>query len=142
METTSTFKSITVETTVNAPIEKVWHCWNEPNHVMQWNQADPSWHCPAASNDMRVGGKFNYTMAAKDGSMSFDFEGIYSEIKKHELIAYGLGDGRKVKVTFKANGDNTNVIETFDLETENTEELQRGGWQAILNSFKLHTESF
>lgn len=140
METTSA-KSITVDTIVKASIEKVWKYWNEPEHIMQWNQADPSWHCPKATNDLRIAGKFNYTMAAKDGSMSFDFEGIYSDVQEQSVIAYGLADGRKVKVTFSANGDTTQVIETFDLETENSEELQRGGWQAILNSFKQHTES-
>src|SRR5436190_18806807 len=94
--------AITVETTVNAPVEKVWKNWNEPKHITQWSYASDDWHTPYAENDLKTGGTFKSTMAAKDGSMSFDFEGVYSNVDKHKEIAYTIADGRKVKVVFSA----------------------------------------
>lgn len=131
---------ITVETTINAPIEKVWKCWTEPVHIMQWNNASADWHTPYAENDARTGGKFKSTMAARDGSMSFDFEGVYSHVQPQKLIEYAMADGRKVKIEFQSNTDGVKVIESFDPESENSIELQRGGWQAILDNFKKHVE--
>ncbi len=132
---------ITIEATVNAPIEKAWKNWNNPNAIMKWNSAHPSWHCPKAENDLRIGGKLNARMEAVDGSMGFDFWGIYDEIKNHELIAYTMGDGRKVKITFTTEGDSTKIVEVFEAETENPIEMQQDGWQAILDNFKAYTES-
>jgi uncharacterized protein YndB with AHSA1/START domain len=138
---TTATSAITVEATVNAPVEKVWASWSEPKHIMQWCQASDDWHAPYADNDLRTGGTFKTTMAAKDGSMSFDFGGVYDNVETHKLIEYTMGDGRKVKVVFTAIGDTTKVIETFDPENQNPEEMQRGGWQAILDNFKKYTES-
>lgn len=137
----NTFAKITVTTTVNAPVEKVWQSWSAPEHIMQWCSASPEWHVPRAENDLRTGGKFLTRMEAKDGSMGFDFEGIYSEVETHKKIAYGMSDGRKVEITFEAAGDTTGITETFDAETQNPLEMQRGGWQAILDNFKNYTES-
>lgn len=134
--------NITVEATVNAPIEKVWKIWTTPEHIMKWNNASPDWHTPSAENDLRVGGKFLSRMEAKDGSFGFDFWGIYDEIKTNELIANTLGDGRKMKVTFTPQGNTTTVTETFEAEGENSVELQQQGWQAILNNFKTYAESY
>ncbi len=131
---------ITVSATVNAPINKVWSSWTEPKHIMQWSQASDDWHTPYAENDPRTGGKFKSTMAAKDGSMSFDFEGVYSNVQPMKLIEYGLEDGRKVKITFESKGNETVVTETFDPEDINPVEMQRDGWQAIMDSFKRHIE--
>lgn len=139
MEATKT--AITVETLVKAPIEKVWSNWTEPKHITKWNQASDDWHSPHAENDLRTGGKFKTTMAAKDGSMSFDFEGVYTNVQLHKVIEYTLLDGRKVKITFSGTGKETNVTETFEAEDENSVELQRGGWQAILDNFKKYTEA-
>jgi uncharacterized protein YndB with AHSA1/START domain len=133
--------AITVEATVNAPVEKVWTSWNEPKHITQWNQASDDWHAPHAENDLRTGGKFKVTMAAKNGSMSFDFEGKYTNVQPHKTIEYTIADGRKVSVVFLRNGNETKVVETFEAEEENPVEMQQGGWQAILNSFKKYTES-
>jgi uncharacterized protein YndB with AHSA1/START domain len=133
--------SITVETLVNAPIDKVWASWGEPQHITKWCQASPDWHAPHAENDLRTGGKFKTTMAAKDGSVSFDFGGVYNNVQKNKLIEYNIADGRKVKVTFASEGNKTKVVETFDPENENPIEMQRGGWQAILDSFKKYTET-
>jgi uncharacterized protein YndB with AHSA1/START domain len=138
---TMTKKAITIRTTVNAPIEKVWRCWSEPKHITQWAFASDDWHAPKAENDLRVDGTFSTTMAAKDGSFSFDFGGVYTKVEKHKAIEYTIADGRKVKISFIAEGDQTNVVETFDPENENPEEMQRGGWQAILDNFKKYTES-
>lgn len=132
--------AITVEALVQAPIAKVWNSWNAPEHITKWCQASEDWHAPFAENDIRTGGKFKTTMAAKDGSFSFDFEGVYSNVKENETIEYAMADGRKVKITFKAEGNATKVTETFDPESENPVEMQKGGWQAILNSFKNYTE--
>lgn len=107
---------------------------------MQWCQASDDWHAPRAENDLKTGGKFSTTMAAKDGSFSFDFGGVYDEVTEHKLIKYTMGDGRKVSVVFNAQGNATEVIETFEPESTNPEEMQRGGWQAILDNFKKYTE--
>ena len=140
METTTPTK-ITVETTVNAPVEKVWKSWGEPEHIKNWCAASEDWHAPKAENDLRTGGKFSTRMEAKDGSFGFDFGGIYDNVKKNELIEYTIGDGRKVNVTFSPSGEQTKIVETFDAEATNPVEMQRGGWQAILDNFKKYTES-
>lgn len=133
-------ETITVQNTVNAPIEKVWKYWTMPEHITQWNSASDDWHTPRAENDLRTGGKFLARMEAKDGSFGFDFGGVYDDVRKHERIAYTIGDGRKVTVTFLPTGDKTTVTETFEAESTNPIEMQRGGWQAILDNFKKYTE--
>jgi uncharacterized protein YndB with AHSA1/START domain len=132
---------ITVQTTVNAPVDKVWKIWSSPEHIVKWNSASDDWHTPKATNDLRTGGRFISTMAAKDGSVSFDFEGVYSDVRENELIEYTMLDGRKARVEFAEKNGSTQVTESFDAETENTEELQRNGWQAILDNFKKYCES-
>ncbi len=132
---------ITVEVSVNAPVEKVWKMWNAPEDITQWAVGSPEWHTPSAQNDLRVGGKFLTRMEAKDGSIGFDFTGTYDVVERHRTIAYTMEDGRKVSITFTAHGATTTVTETFDPESENTPELQREGWQGILNNFKMHVES-
>ena len=133
--------AITVEANVNAPIEKVWELCTKPEHITKWNNASDDWHTPRAENDLRPGGKFLSRMEAKDGSFGFDFGGVYDEIKTNELISYTMDDGRKAKITFTKNGNTTKVIETFEAENENPIEMQKGGWQAILNNFKKYTET-
>ena len=140
METTER-TAITVETSVKAPIEKVWKYWSAPEHITKWATASDDWHAPYADNDLRKDGKFKTTMAAKDGSFSFDFEGVYTNVKPNKLIEYVMSDGRKAKIVFEGNDQETKVVETFDPESENPIEMQRGGWQAILNNFKKYTES-
>ena len=132
---------ITVQTTINAPIDKVWEFWNEPAHIKIWAFASPDWHAPHAENDLRAGGKFSTTMAAKDGSMSFDFAGEYTLVEKNKVIEYVIDDGRKVEIIFTETVNGVEVTEHFDPETINPEEMQRSGWQAILDSFKRYTES-
>jgi uncharacterized protein YndB with AHSA1/START domain len=138
METTNI---ITVEATVKAPVEKVWQLWTEPKHIQRWNNASDDWHTPFSENDLRVGGKFTSRMEAKDGSFGFDFGGVYDEVKPNQVIAFTIGDGRKVKITFTKEGGDTRVTEIFEAENQNPVEMQRGGWQAILNNFKKYTES-
>jgi uncharacterized protein YndB with AHSA1/START domain len=133
--------SINVEALVKAPIDKVWTYWSEPKHIMQWNQASPDWHTPYADNDLRKEGKFKSTMAAKDGSVSFDFEGEYTNVQHHQVIEYRIADGRTVKIIFETIGNETTITETFEAEDTNPIEMQRGGWQAIMNSFKTYTET-
>jgi len=140
MSTTNVTK-ITVQSTINAPVEKVWNFWSLPEHITQWCAASDDWHAPKAENDLTVGGKFSTRMEAKDGSFGFDFGGVYDEVKKNELIEYTLGDGRKVVVTFAGNGNETKVVETFDAENTHSVEMQQGGWQAILDNFKKYTEA-
>ncbi|MCD8740698.1 SRPBCC family protein [Mucilaginibacter roseus] len=132
--------AITVQATINAPVEKVWTYWNAPEHITQWCQASADWHAPYAENDLRPDGKFKTTMAAKDGSVSFDFEGVYTEVEPQKTISYTMADGRMVTIEFEGNDNITTVTETFDPENTNPIEMQRGGWQAILNSFKQYTE--
>jgi len=138
---TSNKTSITVQNTVNSPIEKVWETWTKPEHIMKWNAASEDWHTPKAENDPRTGGKFSSRMEAKDGSFGFDFEGVYDEVIPQKLISYSMPDGRKVKITFESNGNETKVTETFDAENTHSAEMQRDGWQAILDNFKKYTEA-
>ncbi len=132
---------ITVNATINADSKKVWDYYTQPAHITKWNFADPSWTCPSATNDLRAGGKYSARMEAKDGSMGFDFEGTYTEVNQGKDFLLNFEDGRQVAVSFEENGDKTDVAVTFDAEAENSEEMQRGGWQAILNNFKSYTES-
>jgi uncharacterized protein YndB with AHSA1/START domain len=139
METNSK-SNIMVQTTIQAPVDKVWNLWTMPEHITKWNSASDDWHTPKAENDLRVNGTFSSRMEAKDGSFGFDFGGTYTDVKQHELISYTMEDGRKVSVTFEANGNETKLIETFEAETENPAEMQRQGWQAILDNFKTYVE--
>ena len=132
---------ITVENTINAPVDKVWKYWTQPEHVTQWNFASNDWCSPHAKNDLRPGGQFVYRMEAKDGSFGFDFGGVYDAIETNKHIAYTLGDNRKVSIDFESKGDTTKVTQTFEAESINPVEMQRGGWQAILDNFKKYTES-
>ena len=133
--------AITIEAMIDAPVAKAWEYWNKPEHIMQWCNASPDWHAPHAENDLQVGGKFVTRMEAKDGSFGFDFAGVYDEVKTNELITYTLGDERKVSIHFSSDGNTTKIVETFEAEEENPVEMQRGGWQAILDNFKNHVET-
>lgn len=132
---------ITVTTLVEAPIERVWEYWTSPEHIMEWNHASDDWHCPSATNNLVVGGKFCATMSANDGSASFDFEGTYTDVVEHERIEYSLADDRHISVTFEQEGNQVRVTEVFDAETENPIEMQQSGWQAILDNFRDYVES-
>jgi uncharacterized protein YndB with AHSA1/START domain len=135
-----TKQQITVETTVAAPVEKVWSAYTTPDDITQWNFANDDWCCPRAEVDLRPGGKQIVRMEAKDGSMGFDFEGTYDEIAPHRVLTLVLDDGRKSRTTFAENNGKTHVSTTFDAEAQNPIEMQRDGWQAILNNFKAHVE--
>ncbi|UFT99328.1 SRPBCC family protein [Radiobacillus kanasensis] len=135
-------ETISVETTVHVPVEKVWEYWTAPEHIKQWSNASDDWHAPKAENDLRTGGKFLTRMEAKDGSFGFDFTGIYDEVKQHELISYTMEDGRKVEISFIARDNDTKVMETFEAEDTNSMEMQKTGWQSILDNFKKYSESF
>ena len=132
---------IKVATTVNVPIDKVWNCWVQPACIVKWNSASMDWHTVNATNDLKVGGRFLYRMEAKDGSVGFDFWGVYETVLDQELLEIRLGDGRKMSVEFKPTDNGTEITEIFDAETENSVELQRFGWQSILNNFKKIVES-
>jgi uncharacterized protein YndB with AHSA1/START domain len=132
---------ITVETVVNAPIDTVWTKWTNPEDIVKWNNASDDWHTTRAENDLKVGGKFLSRMEAKDGSMGFDFSGTYDTIKQNEIIEYTADDGRKVQVHFFDGDDKTTIMEVFEAENENPIEMQKSGWQSILNNFKKYTES-
>ena len=132
---------ISIRTTINADRGRVWSCYTEPEHITGWNFASPEWHCPHASNDLRKGGIYLARMEAKDGSFGFDFEAVYDEVVIGEKLIYTLGDGRKVTVLMNSIGSQTDVNVVFDAEMENSVELQRDGWQAILNNFKIYVES-
>lgn len=132
---------ITVNALVNASLETVWDSWTNPKHIVNWNFASDDWHAPAAKNDLSIGGAFAYTMAAKDGSFSFDFTGKFTEITPNKSISYILDDDRKVDITFELFEGQVMVIESFEAETQNPEDLQKTGWQAILDNFKKYTES-
>jgi uncharacterized protein YndB with AHSA1/START domain len=131
---------ITIQATVLANNQKVWDCYTSPKHITGWNFAHESWHCPAASNDLRPGGKYSARMEAKDGSFGFEFEAIYNEIVPLKKIVYTMTDGRQATVLFETGDNQTDVTVIFDPETQNSIDLQREGWQAILNNFKKYAE--
>ena len=133
--------NITIETTVNAPIDRVRAAWTDPRAIEQWNAASPDWHTPRASVDLREGGQFTSRMEAKDGSMGFDFAGTYTRIEPQRLIEYAMGDARKVRVEFIPTAGGVTVRETFDAEDTHSAEQQRQGWQAILDNFARHVEA-
>ena len=137
----STPTRITISAHVNKPVAHAWRIWTDPVHIMQWNAASNDWHCPKASNDLRPGGAFNYTMAARDGSFSFGFEGVYDDVQPHKRIAYTMSDGRSCEVLFAEKDGGTEVTETFDAEAQNPVDMQRAGWQSILDRFKAHAEA-
>jgi uncharacterized protein YndB with AHSA1/START domain len=132
---------ISIETSINVAESRVWELYTSPEHILQWNTASDDWHTTAATNDLRVGGSFSSTMAAKDGSFSFDFAGIYNTVKKNQTIAYTLNDDRRVTITFTKKGETTVVLIDFEAETQNSVELQQAGWQAILDNFKKYAEA-
>jgi uncharacterized protein YndB with AHSA1/START domain len=135
-------KIITVQAVINAPVEQIWKLYTESEHVIKWNNASNDWHTPRAENDLKVGGKFLYRMEAKDGSSGFDFDGTYEQVKTNELIAYSISDGRKVQVMFtKDDNTRTKMVTIFEAESTNPIEMQRDGWQAILNNFKKYVET-
>jgi uncharacterized protein YndB with AHSA1/START domain len=131
---------INVEATVNAPIEKVWKAWTTPADILVWNTPDPSWHSTSSENDLRVGGKFKTRMEAKDGSFGFDFEGVYDTVELYKEITYTIADGRVATTIFSEENGKTTIATTFDAETVNPIEMQKGGWQAILNNFAKYAE--
>lgn len=138
---TSAKTVIHVENTVNLPVTEVWKYWTQPEHITQWNNASGDWHTPWAKNDLRAGGRFTARMEARDGSMGFEFGGVYDQVAENEKIAYTLDDGRKVTVLFNGIGNSTKVEEDFEAENMHPAELQRSGWQAILDNFKKYAES-
>lgn len=131
---------ITIQTHVRAPIAAVWKAWTTPEDIVQWNSASPDWHTTHASVDLRVGGSFSSRMEAKDGSMGFDFEGEYTEIVEHQLLAANFG-GRALRVEFIPGEKGVTVCETFEAESTHSEQQQRQGWQAILDNFARHVEA-
>lgn len=134
-------EQITIRANVKASAQKVWDIWTNPKHIVKWNTASSEWHTPRAENDLRVGGQFLYRMEAKDGSFGFDFNGIYDEVVPLKRIAYTMEDGRRAITDFQENGEIVEVIIVFDAEAQNPIDMQRDGWQAILNNFKNYTEN-
>ncbi|QDT14774.1 SRPBCC family protein [Alienimonas californiensis] len=138
---TVTAPTVTVQTVVAAPVQRVWDAWTDPAAIQQWNAASDDWHCPSATNDVRVGGGFSSRMEARDGSMGFDFAGIYTEVVPHERIVYQIEDGRTVQIQFETVDGGTRVTETFVADSTHPVEMQRDGWQCILDRFRSYTES-
>ncbi len=132
---------ITIQINTKLSPAQAWETWTQPKHIIQWCHASEDWHVTHSSNDLTIGGSFNTGMAAKDGSFAFDWEGVYDEITPHKLIKYHMADGRKVEVIFNETAEGTEIIEKFDPETENPEEMQKAGWQAILNNWKQYSEN-
>lgn len=132
---------ITIETTVNVPVKRAWELWTMPEHITQWSFASDDWRCPSAQNDLKAGGRFSSRMEAKDGSMGFDFGGQHDKVTLHQQIDSTMEDGRQMSVVFSGDGNKTHVVEVFEAEETNSIELQRGGWQEILNNFKKYAEA-
>ena len=136
----SNLVTISIQTIVHAPLKSVWKFWNEPEHIKGWNFASEDWHCPVAKNDLKIGGTLQTRMEAADGSMGFDFIGTYEEIKPLSKIVYKIEDGRKVMIQFSEKNSATTIQESFEAESSYDIEMQKNGWQAILNNFKKYVE--
>ncbi|MEZ5778184.1 MAG: SRPBCC family protein [Paracoccaceae bacterium] len=136
-----TNQRITVDTTIDAPVERVWEAYTTPDDITQWNFASDDWCCPSAEADLKVGGTYKARMEAKDGSFGFDFEAVYEEVDPNRALTLAMSDGRKARTTFEAAGEGTRVTTVFDAEDQNPAEMQRDGWQAILDSFRRHVEA-
>jgi uncharacterized protein YndB with AHSA1/START domain len=132
---------ITVETTARSDLDTAWTAWNTPADIKKWNAASDDWHTTASTVDLREGGRFSARMEAKDGSVGFDFEGTYTKVVPKKRIEFAMSDGRTVQVEFSPAPGGVHVKETFDAETQNPPEMQRQGWQAILDSFARHVEA-
>jgi uncharacterized protein YndB with AHSA1/START domain len=132
---------IHTEVTVHVPVEQAWKFWTQPEHIIKWNFASKDWHCPKAKNDLQNGGTFNYRMESRDKTMGFDFYGTYDDVVLHEKIDYTLGDDRKVQIRFVADGPVTHVLQDFEAETQNPTEMQKFGWQAIMDNYKEYAET-
>ena len=132
--------SIIVETTVAVSTELAWAYWTEPKHITQWNQASDDWHTPSATQDLRKGGRFTSRMESRDGKFGFDFGGVYDAVEPYRMIEYTIDDGRKVSILFEGVHVGSRITETFEAESENSIELQRAGWQAIMDSYKRYVE--
>lgn len=141
METTL-YKEISIETHVNVPIHRCWQLWTRPIHIMRWNHASEDWTTTWVENDVMLGGRFLWRMEARDGSEGFDFSGVYDEIRPQELITARLDDGRNIRITFRSEGDSVHITEVFEPEVQNPEEMQREGWQAILDNFRKFAEAY
>ena len=134
-------EQITVKTIVHSNIEIVWNTWTEPEHIKKWNTASKDWHTTKAENNLTKGGRFISRLEAKDGSVGFDFGGVYTKIVPKQHLAYTLDDDRRVTIDFKQQDDTIAITETFEAENENPIAMQRDGWQAILDNFKKYTEA-
>jgi uncharacterized protein YndB with AHSA1/START domain len=132
---------IRIEATIAAKLAEVWRCWTSPEHITRWNFASDDWCCPSARNELKVGGTYAARMEAKDGSFGFDFEAVYDEVVEPTRLRYTMGDGRRASTDFVERSGATIVTTTFDAEAENPVEMQRAGWQAILDNFKRYVES-
>ena len=133
--------AITVRVLIDSPIDRVWKIWTTPEDIVKWNYASEDWHSPHVYSDLRVGGTFNYRMEARDGSYGFDFKGVYNKVNINELIEYTIDDSRKVKINFSTLDGKTEIVETFEAENVNSFDMQRDGWQAILDNFKKVVEN-
>lgn len=132
---------ISVQTVIAADSEAVWDCYTNPKHIIKWNFATDDWCCPWAENDLKIGGTYKARMEAKDGSFGFDFEAKYTELNAGKSFVYVMADGRQVSTSFSSLDDKTEVKTVFDAETENPIDMQRDGWEAILNNFKSYVEN-
>ena len=135
-----THEQITIDTTINAPVGRVWEAYTTPADITRWNFASDDWCCPSAEADLKVGGKYKARMEAKDGSFGFDFSAVYEELEPNKALTLAMTDGRKARTTFRSAGDKTKVTTTFDAEEQNSIEMQRDGWQAMQNNFKTYAE--
>jgi uncharacterized protein YndB with AHSA1/START domain len=131
---------ISIDVLVHAPIDTAWLYWTSPEHIIHWNFASPDWHCPEASSDLTPGGRFSYRMASRDEQYAFDFSGQFTHVEPNSRISFTLDDGRQVHISFEQRGDDTHVLQEFEPENMNPQELQRDGWQAIMNNYKQYTE--
>ncbi|WP_417496367.1 SRPBCC domain-containing protein [Maricaulis sp.] len=134
-------QTIMIDALVATPIDKAWQCWTQPDHITQWNFASDEWCCPNAANDLTIGGHYRARMEARDGSFGFDLEAVYNEVTEPSALGMVLTDGRSVRTVFVPEGKATRITTTFDAEAENSIDIQRDGWQAILNNFKIYVEA-
>jgi len=133
---------ISVQTIINAPIDEVWKLWTSPDHIVKWNAPDGNWHTSYAENDLKVDGKFKFTMISKEQNSGFDFEGIYTKVQKNKVIEYKLEDNRTASVYFEAYDNTVQITEMFEPQKQDSESIQKAWCQAVIDNFKHYVEHF
>jgi uncharacterized protein YndB with AHSA1/START domain len=131
-------RSITITRQLAAPRALVFAACTAAEHLKEWYRASDDWTTPFAESDPRPGGALRVGFGSPDGRNDFVLEAVYDEIAPPERLSYTMADGRRVVMTFAEQDGGTFVSLTLDLESTFSEDMQRGGWSAMLANLERH----